>query len=242
MKNKTLFKKVIKKTFPSIYEFRRIQLSRRKFIKFDQKNPGHYYSLAPFDYYRCIFIHIPKTAGISVTHALFGNSAGVHKSVKNYQDIFPSRTFNQYFKFSFVRNPWDRLFSAFNFLKRGGLHNKDAEWAEIHIDKFDTFEQFVHQWVTQENIFKGIHFYPQNWFLTDKNDHIPVDFIGKFESLDQDFRFICHKIGINAKLIHKNASGKKKNFRDFYSTEMKNIVHEVYSTDIEKFKYTFARK
>lgn len=78
------------------------------------------YSLKPFDLYRCIFVHIPKAAGISMSRALFGNFAGNHKSVETYQRIFSKKEFNSYFKFTFVRNPWDRLFSAYIYLKRGG--------------------------------------------------------------------------------------------------------------------------
>src|SRR5690625_2614056 len=73
---------------------------------------------APFDQYHSIFVHIPKTAGVSVAHSLFEIKTAYHVRVSKYQIIFSQDEYNQYFKFAFVRNPWDRLVSAYRFLKK----------------------------------------------------------------------------------------------------------------------------
>lgn len=74
-----------------------------------------------FDDNRFIFIHIPKVAGISLIHALgFEHEHRWHMPLKYYQHISEEK-FEQYFKFAFVRNPWDRVFSAYQFLAQGGL-------------------------------------------------------------------------------------------------------------------------
>ena len=62
-------------------------------------------SLIGFDELSTIFIHIPKTAGISLNQALFTNMGGSHRSIKNYMQIFSNKEFRQYYKFCFVRNP-----------------------------------------------------------------------------------------------------------------------------------------
>ncbi|HSH75802.1 MAG TPA: sulfotransferase family 2 domain-containing protein, partial [Longimicrobiales bacterium] len=83
------------------------------------------YTLRSFDDRRCIFVHIPKCAGFSVARSLFGNLAGGHLTVRKYQMIYRRREFSEYFKFTFVRNPWDRVVSAFFFLKEGGVNEVD---------------------------------------------------------------------------------------------------------------------
>src|SRR5258706_16293188 len=78
----------------------------------------------PFDEHRCIFVHIPKCAGNSVTKSLsqFGGFDCGHTNLKRFQIMFGPEEFNRYFKFAFVRNPYDRLFSAFLFMKKGGTN------------------------------------------------------------------------------------------------------------------------
>jgi hypothetical protein len=67
-------------------------------------------------------VHVPKTAGVAISLALFGNLAGEHASIRDYQTIYPKSVFERYVRFTFVRNPWDRLLSAFSFLKSGGMN------------------------------------------------------------------------------------------------------------------------
>ncbi len=83
------------------------------------------YSLQPFDRLRCIFVHIPKAASVSVCRGLFGELAGGHAHIGVYQLAFSHLEFSSYFKFAFVRNPWDRLFSAYAFLRDGGMDESD---------------------------------------------------------------------------------------------------------------------
>ena len=71
------------------------------------------------DEHRCVFIHIPKAAGTSLTKTLFA-APSRHLQYTEYERANPKK-FKKYFKFTFVRNPYDRLFSAYSFLKKGGL-------------------------------------------------------------------------------------------------------------------------
>lgn len=61
---------------------------------------------------------------IDVAKSLFGNLAGSHIPISTYQRIFYTPEFNSYFKFAFVRNPWDRLVSAYRYLMAGGGQNE----------------------------------------------------------------------------------------------------------------------
>lgn len=211
----------------------------RVYRQFEFVNPGHYYSLAPFDYYKCIFIHIPKTAGISVSLALFGNLAGGHKKIREYQTIFPKRTFDRYFKFAFVRNPWDRVVSTYFYLIRGGINEADKAWAEQNIIKYPDFKSFVVGWLKVENIYSQIHFVPQFEFLINSNGILDVDFIGRFENLESDFETIKSMVKTGSELEKHNHSKRGLNYTHYYDEETKEIVRKVYKKDIDLFGYTY---
>ena len=83
------------------------------------------------------------------------------------------------------------------------------------------------------------NFIPQIEWLTDPSGKILVDFIGKFENLETDFKYICKKININeVKLPHKNKT-IRKNYREYYNENTKNIIADWYKKDIDYFKYKF---
>ncbi|MGX9418670.1 sulfotransferase family 2 domain-containing protein [Vibrio sp. WJH972] len=233
------------------YDFRRFLFSKlkaKRFRKWQLKrtiitNTG--YSLKPFDQNKCIFVHIPKAAGVSVCRGLFHNLAGGHSNIEQYQVVFSKQEFDDYFKFTFVRNPWDRLFSAYNFLKNEGMNDSDRDWALDNISEYSCFNDFVKGWLTDSNIYSSIHFIPQYKFLCLPNsDEINVDFLGFFENIQGDFDVIADQLKLNHKplLKHENktkSSSQKVDYRDFYTDETRKIVAEVYKKDIEIFGYNF---
>ncbi len=196
------------------------------------------YSYKPFDELECIFVHVPKCAGVSVSHSLFGNLAGGHTSFEEYLLIFEPSTIASYFKFTFVRNPWDRLCSAFHFLKAGGFVEEDKRWAEENLSDFDDFETFVKKWLNKENIWKWPHFKPQYHFIRDPGCKFDLDFVGFFENIDKDFPHIAELIGENCELQQMN-SGQHKDFRSYYNDDTIKIVSEVYAQDIALLGYNF---
>ncbi|MDP2685565.1 MAG: sulfotransferase family 2 domain-containing protein [bacterium] len=240
------FKKIIKCLLPKNLETRLVILRKRK-RQLKQYNPSKDLSpkfessLAPLDYYKCIFVHIPKNAGLSVCYALFGNTGGSHRKIVDYKKIFSPKTFKTYYKFTFVRNPWDRLVSTFFFLKNGGLTEKDKIWAEKHIMSYDTFDAFVREWLTEENITNSLHFQHQHVFLEDEKGTIAVDFIGRFENIDEDFKTITEKLKINRILKKTNTSDRKKDYKVYYNEETKAIVAAIYEKDINLFDYKFSK-
>ena len=87
--------------------------------------------------HRCIFIHIPKTAGSSIVEMLF-NEPSRHIPYFVYRDANPEK-FRQFFKFAFVRNPWDRLVSTYFFLREGGVNEDDRRWSNAHFEPLREF-------------------------------------------------------------------------------------------------------
>lgn len=202
------------------------------------------YSYKPFDQYQCIFVHIPKTAGVSISRTLFGNLCGGHDSIKRYQLVFSKREFDSYFKFTVVRNPWSRIFSTYNFLRRGGMTERDRKWAAENIVPYRDFGDFITRWLKRSNIHQYIHFVPQHEFLrVPHNQHLAVDFVGVFENIQDDFQRITNRLFANTNLTLRHeittASNHKLDYCDFYTNETRDIVADVYKEDVELFGYNF---
>ena len=85
-----------------------------------------------------LFIHIPKTAGTSICKA-FGVFTRGHASIKK----FPANIRHHYFKFCFVRNPYDRLVSSYFYLKANGSNHIDKADNERFLISHDTFKDFI---------------------------------------------------------------------------------------------------
>ena len=196
------------------------------------------FSLKPFDENKCIFIHVTKTAGTSVALSLFGYLP-YHYTGIEYRVIYGKNNFNDYYKFAFVRNPWDRLYSAYRYLKAGGWNEKDQTWADNNISDYDDFNQFVLNWVNKSNIEKHIHFKPQYEFLYDTNNNLLVNHLAYFETINDDFTFITNKLKLNASLGKHNAN-PGDSYRDIYTEESIAIVKDIYAKDINLFGYEFG--
>lgn len=196
------------------------------------------YSCRPFDENRAIFIHIPKCAGVSVSRALFGNLAGGHKTLHYYCQMFEPSALLDYFKFTIVRNPWDRLVSAYFFLESGGMDSADRQWASAELSAYDDFDEFVRCWVNSENIWRGEHFYPQSYFLDSGPFPVELDFIGRFETLDRDFSYIAKHLELDVALDCHNKS-RRTSYADYFSPATRDIVASVYAEDIRRFGYDF---
>jgi Sulfotransferase family len=203
------------------------------------------YSYKPFDQYQCIFVHIPKDAGVSICRSLFGNLCGGHTSIGRYKIIFSKKEFDSYFKFTFARNPWDRIFSAYNFLKKGGVNQANKRWAAANLASCENFDDFIRKHLTPPGIYKQIHFKPQYEFLCFPYYHrLSVDFLGFYENLQSDFEYIKNKLSLDASLTlsHENVTAtddQQLDYRDFYTDETRDIVGKVYKRDIELLGYNF---
>ncbi len=195
------------------------------------------YSLAPYDRLKCIFVHVPKAAGVSVAQALFGGLGGGHHTVDDYRCAYSAAEFESYFKFTFVRNPWDRVLSAYSFLQRGGFDAADSSWAREKLGRFSSFEAFVRGWLTEANIWTELHFFPQYYFIT-IGGRVAVDFVGRVETIERDFGTVTSRLGLDATLPHLNRSGER-NYREWYSEKLAHIVADVYRTDIDLLGYKF---
>jgi chondroitin 4-sulfotransferase 11 len=189
--------------------------------------------------HRCIFIHIPKTAGFSIALSLFGEHPWQHATYREYE-MANSKKFLRYFKFAFVRNPWDRLVSGY-FYMRSGPNDEDRkgnrEWYERHLARYRDFGGFVRGWLTRESIWTE-PFQPQYHFVCDENRHVRMDFVGRVETIEADFRHICERLNISAQLTQVNTSDHR-HYTEYYTDDLRERVAALYAEDIEIFGYRF---
>jgi len=195
---------------------------------------------------KCIFIHIPKTAGCSITESLFNKPDGLgHIDIHFYKKHLKNENYNNYFKFAFVRNPWDRAVSIYSYLKKGGCGNEfDTDIMERYIKDYETFEEFVlslkNPDTAQGLLAESAHFRPQYTFICEGEKKFMIDFVARFENIEQDFKYITAKLGLKTvELPHSNKS-EHNNYREEYkSQETINIIANLYQEDIELFNYSF---
>lgn len=186
--------------------------------------------------YKFVFIHLPKTAGMSILNELdpFCDEKQCrygHPLQSAYYQILNA---DDYYQFTFIRNPFARLVSAFFYIKAGGICTHDEKLRDrLHLSH-KTFKQFALDFNILES---GVHFLPQLSFL---NKCIASVSIFKVENLQEHFDIICNKIGIpQKKLSHKNKS-KHKHYTEYYDDETREIVAEKYAKDIDYFGYKFG--
>lgn len=221
-----------------------ITLYRRRYLNLSRWCTGERsgYSFLPFFATRTLFVHIPKTAGVSIATALYGNLGGGHIPYRLYEMLFARSELASLFSFAFVRNPWDRLFSAYTFLKAGGMNEQDKSWGRTHLACIDDFHTFVTSWLNSRNAYSYHHFVPQFEYLIDAHGKIGVDFVGRFEALHTDLREIILRAGLNASMtLDRQNKSEKKHFayKQAYDARSAAVVATVYERDIELFRYEF---
>lgn len=148
---------------------------------------------------------------------------------------YPPEVYKDYYKFAFVRNPWDRLVS--------GWKNKidvDKVYCKLNLDPFPhaqlrNFEQFVDYSCELDLNTCDKHFRLQSR-LIDLNE---VDFIGRFENFDDDFNQVLDTLKLfKTPIPHVNKSNRKP-YHQYYSEQTKLKVKKIYQRDIQLFGYNF---
>ena len=183
---------------------------------------------------KSLYIHIPKTAGTSISLCCYGEDPW-HYPITHYKYL-TSRYLNSLFKFTFVRNPYFRLLSAYQYsFKQAEKHPKTSV---RFVTEYHSFEHFVKSWVKAENVNEHYFFWPQCRYICDKNNEVKVDYIGKFENIENDFNFVKNTLKISQLLPKANQSSGHDTQQ--YSDELANIVYQVYKDDFELFGYDRA--
>jgi hypothetical protein len=218
---------------------------------------------------KAIYIHIPKTAGIYIRSTLdkyynfklflferpdhieycktnlsinkekqlfFGNNIhgiiNYYKTSKYLSDLMGmnDEKWDSYYKFCFIRNPYDRIVSAWNYIQETNNYN-------IDFDKYLEFKNIV-----DENEYFHV-FLNQYKHMINENNEFYINFVGKFENLEEDFKTILLNIGFkDEEIIHDKSNKINKRKHEKFNIlinnqNILNTINNICELDLEKLHY-----
>ncbi len=202
--------------------------------------------------HRCIFVHIPKTGGTSIEALLWPKERTPAELWMGFVDKYHNKyqtgglqhllasqirqevgdaTFAQYYKFSIVRNPWDKAVSQFSDIAR----RPDLR-AFIGMNAGDSFKRYLE--LTTKT--RHVQWEPQINFLYDGAGKLLVDYVGRFEAFAESVLRVLETLGVRAKkLPHENKTARR-DYVSYYDSEAREMIAEMYRGDIEAFGYQFG--
>jgi Sulfotransferase family len=195
-----------------------------------------------------IFVHIQKTGGNAVRAGLgvLIDDARKHFLARELRELYGKATWDSSFKFTFVRNPWDRLVSwwsmidsAREFIDPAQPPNRFFGYVLTHARSFEEFLLRCTDEIIDSDGRKQI-FRNQVDYLADESGTIIVDFIGRFERLQESFNEVSRRLGrMPVELPRLNASSHAA-YTEYYTPAMAETVAKLYARDIEMFGYRFG--
>ena len=192
-----------------------------------------------------LFVHIPKTAGNSIQSALRDYSEdqlvalrkeqdGIerfalrnpkykirkHSTLRQYRDTLGEEQFRKLYRFTCVRNPWDRMVSYY-FTPTQNPESWDREKFYGIISKAISIADYLR---LNEN---------------EKDPFANVDYIMRFENLADDFRTVCNQLDISPVTLPQYNRSMREHYAKYYDDELRDFVRTRFAEEIERFGYTF---
>lgn len=198
-----------------------------------------------------IFAAIPKTGTHSVRRALrvhlaeddleqvglfvskcfpFAEFEGIRHGHITLQQIRPcleGDQFESYFKFAFVRNPYDRFVSYCAFMSRqDGRFTADPRG-------------FMKQMLFEFRPIDHVLYQPQHSFLVDTDGSLLTDYVGRVEQMQPSYDSVCARLGLQSTDLERVNGSPRGDYREYYDAELRDGVGELYRRDLELFGYGF---
>ncbi len=155
----------------------------------------------------------------------------MHATAAEIREKMGGSLFDSYYKFVFVRNPFDFLVSLYFYISQDKNHRDHGMVLKM------SFLVFL-RWYTVNNPSHQVDF-----IVEPHTNKMLVDYIGRFETLEKDITFIQERLGLEVRkgVQHKNPSLKRKskNYKDYYNDEAKNLVENYFQTDLNLLGYNF---
>lgn len=203
--------------------------------------------------YRFLFVHIAKTGGTSTRAALervrrrdpyywlmwpchrfshltghrLGTKFPRHAKAIAAKEMLPREFYDSLFKFAFVRNPWDRLVSWYVYILREPGHHRHAR-----VKQAGSFGAFVRSELARPRR-------SQWWMLEGRDGELGVDFVGRFERLEQDMATVCARIGVPYQPLPRANVSAREPYQGYYTPGLAALVRKHWAREIEAFGYTF---
>jgi hypothetical protein len=208
--------------------------------------------------HKFVFISIPKTGSTSARSMLEDYSDITDKEIMernspydhhmvadDLKKYFDTNEWNwdDYFKFTVVRNPWAREVSLYEYMR-----NYKHEWEKGNriskqyyyeccetLKKHPTFKDYI----TGQVAYRGVNYVYERYY-TDKDGNDLLDFIGRCEDMSENIDFVCDKLQIPKIDVEYKNKTKHKPYIEYYDDVTKQIVAEKFQKAIERFGYKFG--
>lgn len=216
-------------------------LNRKKATLSRWRSLGHWNRVAnipvhlAYEKLGCVFVHIPKTAGLSISNSLFGASSQ-HRNLFQYRLIFGNAFVDRAFCFCITRHPLTRFISTSHFLLRGGISYSDRLYRLEYLNDAQDLDDVLRALIASPKALSYYHYLPQTYFLTDPCGLKKMDFIGRIENIQADFKFICDNLQVQRSLPLINQRPTQKQMLPV-STFVKDWVYTHYQQDFFEFGY-----
>lgn len=201
--------------------------------------------------HRFIFFAVPKTGTHSVRQALRPHLADEdmeqvglfvqkrfpypelsaighgHLGVQQVRPVLGDAVFAGYFKFAFVRNPYDRFISYCAFMSR-------------QTGQFEASPRaFMRHVIRDQPPLQHILFRPQHEMLCDAEGRLAMDMVGRVEAMQADYDAICARIGIPSVPLGQVNASSHRPYAEYYDDELRALVASMYARDLDLFGYRF---
>jgi hypothetical protein len=197
---------------------------------------------------RFLFVHIPKTAGNSIQSvlrdysedelvALRSEQDGIerfglrnpnykikkHSTLAEYLVVLGETQFGNLYRFTCVRNPWDRMVSYYFTPTQNTVPWDPKKFRNVIVKTLPVAD----------------------YLRLNERDNDPfenVNYIMRFENLVNDFRTVCRALGISPTTLPQYNRSNREHYSRYYSDELRELVRARFAAEIERFGYTFERR
>ena len=175
--------------------------------------------------YKCIFIHQRKCAGTSIIRAFDLNLSDADWHFMNDGVLSPEYAFAPagYFRFAVVRNPWDRFVSGWKYCS-----------STRHRSLRDVLTNLPREGHDYRHLTR-----PQHATLYDDAGRLVVDYIVRYESLQQGFDSVCDIIGKPRRVLEHHNQGHRTHYADYFNEGTRRIFLRHFGRDVELFGYRY---
>jgi len=206
-----------------------------------------------------IFVHIPKTGGTSLSLALenkamkddilIGDTPKAknrrnrlkdakasgrlwkHARITDIYGLVDQAQIEQYFVFTIVRNPWDRVVSYYHWLQ-----DQKFDHPAVKIAQKGSFAEFLQNTMIQ----RSFQHDGAAQYVSDQNGVEQCDLYLRLEHLAQDAQTLEHRLGIKlGDMPHDNKSQRDKKYAPYYDDKGRAIIATAFAQDIKRFGYRF---
>ncbi len=177
-----------------------------------------------------LLIHIPKTAGTSVSHAIYGKDLG-HFRLMDYLKFHKQPPI----VIAVVRDPWSRILSAYEYCVR--LYKERGSRQVAFANDYRNYNEFVEKGLKQIAA-SHYFFWPQYDYLN-VNGELKVDYVMNYDSLSSEYREIAIKNGLDSNLAKLNYSRRNRPITDYYDKASIERIAEIYAVDLHVFGFEY---